>query len=411
MKAKNLRQALNILDPERPLRTEDELQNFFVTRALSPLDDLRLLLQETSGPQKVLFTGHRGSGKSTELAKLTQALYEQFFIIHYSIKSILNLFDLKYIDVVLSLGLELIRETTAKKVKIKKKVLNHVLNFTKEITKETETGIEGQAEIGAELNLYVVKLSSKLGTEDATRTTVRETVSHRLSDLLESIDLLAREVEKNTKQRILVIIEDLDKTDLNTAKELFYEHATSLLAPPVSIIYTFPTALRHDNDFMQVEMSFPNVYILPNLKTRSRNGEKDEAGLARLREILTKRVEVSLFMPEVLTTLAELSSGIPRELIALGRRACLEAMKSNQPRIDANHVEKAARSKRMDYQVLLTTEQLVLLKQVEQTKRVENNEAHRALLHNLSALEYRNDVGIWHDVHPLIKPLLNEGNA
>ncbi len=162
---------------------------------------------------------------------------------------------------------------------------------------------------------------------------------------------------------------------------------------------------------MQVEMSFPNVYILPNLKTRSRNGEKDEAGLARLSEILTKRAEAPLFTPEVLTTLAELSSGIPRELITLARRACLEAMKSNQPRIDENHVEKAARSKRMDYQVLLTTEQFGLLKQVEQTKRVENDEAHRALLHNLSALEYRNDVGIWHDVHPLIKPLLNEGNA
>lgn len=408
MKAQNLRQALNILDPERPLWTEEQLRDYFVARPMSPLEDLSILLQDTTDPQKVLFTGHRGSGKSTELAKLTQGLREQFFIIHYSIKSILNLFDLNYVDVVLSLGLELIREATAQKVKVNEEVLRHILDFTKEITKDVETGVKEQAEVGAELNLYVVKLSSKLGAEDATRTIVREKVQIRLSDLLESIDLLSREIERSTQRRVLAIVEDLDKTDLDTAKELFYGHATSLLAPRVSIIYTFPTALRHDNDFMQVEMNFPNVYILPNLKTQFRGGKSDEEGLARLREILTKRVEEKLFIPEALTTLAELSSGIPRELIALARRACLEARKSNQSVIDEKAVERAARSKRMDYQVLLTAAQLNLLKQVQQTKRVENNEEYRALLHNLSALEYRNDEGVWYDVHPLIEPLLTE---
>lgn len=409
MKAQDLRQALNILNPEAPLHTEEQLEGYFVTRPMSPLEDLSILLQDTTDPQKVLFTGHRGSGKSTELAKLTQGLRGQFFIIRYSIKSILNLFDLDYVDVVLSLGLELIREAIARQVQVNQEVLSHILDFTKEITKEVETGVKEQANVGAELNLYVVKLSSKLGAEDATRTIVREKVQTRLSDLLESVDLLSREIEKNRQQRVLAIVEDLDKTDLDTAKEIFYGHATSLLAPYMSVIYTFPTALRHDNDFMQIEMNFPNVYILPNLKARFRDGKPDEDGLARLRDILTKRVEENLFTPEALTALAELSSGIPRELIALARRACLETRKSKQSCIDEKSVEQAARSKRMDYQVLLTTDQLNLLKQVQQTKRVENDEEHQALLHNLSVLEYRNDIGVWYDVHPLIEPLLTEG--
>jgi len=407
--SKDLRQALNILDPERPLRTEQELRDYFVTRPMSPLEDLSILLQDTTAPQKVLFTGHRGSGKSTELAKLTQELQEQFFIIHYSIKSTLNLFDLNYVDVVLSLGLELIREATAQQVKVKQEVLSHILDFTKEITKEVETGVKEQANVGAELNLYVVKLSSKLGAEDATRTIVREKVQTRLSDLLESVDLLSREVEKNTGRRILVIVEDLDKIDTDTAKELFYGYTTLLLAPSVSVIYSFPTALLRDNNFMQMKLNFSDIYILPNLKTRFRDGEPDEEGLARLRDILTKRVEEKLFTSEALTALAELSSGIPRELITLARRACLEARKSNQSVINEKAVERAARSKRMDYQVLLTTDQLNRLRQVQETKRVENDEEYRSLLHNLSALEYRNDVGVWYDVHPLIEPLLTEG--
>ena len=84
MKATDLRQALNFLDPERPLYAEDQLRDWFVARPASPIDDLAILLQETDDPQKVLFTGHRGSGKTTELAKLSQRLRDRFFIVHYS---------------------------------------------------------------------------------------------------------------------------------------------------------------------------------------------------------------------------------------------------------------------------------------------------------------------------------------
>ena len=207
---------------------------------------------------------------------------------------------------------------------------------------------------------------------------------------------------------MLFIVEDLDKADLDTAKELFYGHGTSLLAPPVCIVYTFPTALRHDNDYMQIRSNFPNPYPLPNLKTHSRDGAPDQVGLAQLCEILTKRVEESVFIPEALTMLAELSGGIPRELIALGRQACLEAMKSAKPVIDREAVEKAALRNRIEYQVLLSMAQIDLLRQVRETKKVDNDEAHRTLLHNLSVLEYRNDVGAWHDVHPIVRPLLGE---
>ena len=237
---------------------------------------------------------------------------------------------------------------------------------------------------------------------------MREKVSHRIGDLLENIDILSREVEKNTGQRVLVIVEDLDKADLKTAKELFYEHARSLSAPEVSIIYTFPTALRHDNDFMQIEMNFPNPSILPNLKVRSRNGEPDKSGLQCLREVFTRRVADTLITPDSLDRLAKLSSGIPRELVALARQACLEALKAEKGCIELGDVDRAARRKRMDYQVLLTTSQLELLKRVRLQKRVENDDDHRALLHNLSVLEYRNEE-VWHDVHPLVEPLLDKG--
>lgn len=407
MKAQTLAQALNIFDPEHPLKTEEELRDYFVERAMSPLQELALLLLNTTRPQRILFTGHRGSGKSTELAKLASLLKDDFFIVNYSVKNVLNLFDLNYVDVILSLAVELFRTATERRVKVKEEVLDHVLDlFTKEITKEVVMEVKGGADVGANLNALVVKLESKIGTEASTRTIVRENAEPRLSDLLESIDLGVREIERRTKKRVLVIVEDLDKTDLARAKDLFYSHAISLNAPRCSVIYTFPTALRHDNDFIQIRQNFAEPCVLPNFRVGHRDGGPDEEGLQQLKDVVTRRAEENLFTPEALGQLAELSGGIPRELMILARRSCLLALEVKKPAIDGEVAERAANRMRLDYEVLLTSRQVDLLREVVESKRVENDEEHRALLHNLSALEYRNDEGIWYDVHPLVRPLL-----
>ena len=408
MTAKTLVQALNIFDPESPLKTDQELQDYFVERAMSPLQELALLLRHTGRPQKILFTGHRGSGKSTELAKLTSLLKDQFFVVDYSVKNVLNLFDVSYVDVLFSLATRLIRAATERQVEVKEELLCHILDFTKEVSKEVVIEKRGEASVGAELNFYVIKLEGKVGKEATTRTLVREKVEPRLSDLLENVDLLSREIERATGRRVLVIVEDLDKADLARARELFCGHAPSLTSPGCCIIYTFPTALRHDNDFIQIRQNFSEPVVLPNFPVSHRDGSPDEAGLACLQKILTRRAEERLFTPGALTGLVGWSGGLARELVILARRACLVAMEAEKPAIDEEVVEQAAARMRIDYEVLLTTEQLDLLRGVRDRKRVENDEKHRALLHNLSALEYRNGEGVWYDVHPIVRPLLEE---
>ena len=253
-------------------------------------------------------------------------------------------------------------------------------------------GTSAQPGVQAELNFLVVKLSSKLGAEAKTREIIREKVSPRLSDLLENIDFVAREVERATKKRLLFIVEDLDKTDLAKSKSLFYDYGSSLLAPKVSIIYTFPIALRHDNAFIQIENYFINSYVLPNIKICHRDGIEHQNGRSCLQDILTLRVANSLFETKALSQLAHYSGGIPRELISLARLACLDALKTKAAIITPAAVDRAILRKRMDYQVLLSQEQLQLLALIHQTKKIDNADPYRQLLHNLSALEYRNDI-------------------
>jgi hypothetical protein len=285
-----------------------------------------------------------------------------------------------------------------------------VLNFTREITKEVIKDKKKGKEGSIELKFLVAKITGKLSTEDTTRMIVRETVKTRITDLLESIRLLATEIWHRTGKRVLVIVEDLDKADLKTAKELFYEHARPLLEPAVSVIYTFPVALRHDNTFMQVQMNFPEVEVLPNIKTEQKDETPYPPGVEMMQEIVRRRVEEDLFAPDALEKLAMLSGGVPRELIALARQAVLEALLKQQAQVDLEAVERAAQRKRRDYDVLLSQKQRQLLGKVHRQKTIDNEEIYRELLHNLSVLEYRN-AQVWHDVHPLARHLIEEGSG
>ena len=55
--------------------------------------------------------------------------------------------------------------------------------------------------------------------------------------------------------------------------------------------------------------------------------------------------------------------------------------------------------------MLLSKDQIQTLHKIHSTKQVDNDEAYRGLLHNLSCLEYWND-DVWYDVHPVVEPLL-----
>jgi len=411
MKAEDLKKALNILNPEHSLRTPEELREFFIERPLSPLKKIGLILRNSDQREKFLFTGHRGSGKTTELNKLRLELEDEFFVIHYSVKNILDLHDLSYVDVILSLALKLVDTLRDKNVQINPKVMQHISNFLRDITlevgEEAAKGFEVGVEGGLDLKLFIAKLFGRFRTEDKTRTSIREKIFPRVSDLIESIEFLSQEIERIRKQKVLIIVEDLDKTDLETTNKLFYEHATQLLSPPLSIIYTFPIALRFDNNFMQIKSNFPNIEVLPNFKIHRRDGSPDPLGTGQMRAILMRRVEERLFAEDALDILVRNSSGIPRELIALGRTACLESMIAEQPIINREAAEKAVRNRRREYQVLLSQEQINLLKKVKESKWLDNDEKNQPLLHNLSALEYHND-DVWYDVHPLVEPLLAE---
>ncbi len=407
-RAKKLKEAINTFDPERALLTPEELGAFFVDRGKGPLEETKILLTESLTPQKILFTGHRGSGKSTELARLAHSLKESFFIVFFSAEEILDLRDINYLDIILTMAMELFRRAAEEGLRLNRKLMEDIHAWFRETFKEVEVTVSKGQGVGAGLKAYFVGLEGKLEREAVTRRLVREKVEPRLSQLLERLNLLIGDVGRKAGKRVLIIVDDLDHADLKVAKELFYEHGAALSQPECHLIYTFPIALRHDNDFIQMREGFTDLLpVLPNFRLRDEEGNPDKGGRRLLRELVLKRAEEALFQEAALEQLVNQSGGLTRQLVRLVRLAALEALMAERDRITADDVEEAVSRVRQDYEVLLDSKQREALRRVRETKRVENDELHRSLLHNLSVLEYRNG-HLWYDVNPIVTPLLEE---
>jgi len=266
MSATSLEDALNLFDPQHSLAV-DELDTYYVARSHAPLEPMKTYLRVNRQPVKILFSGHRGSGKSTELTRLARDLENDFFIVRFSARS-LNLADLHYVNIMLACAAALFREATdkARNAKVPAALWKDILSWlTHEITTETTITAPKSGSISAKINALVFSIEGKYGREATTRTMMRERLFPRVNDLIEQMNTVCKEIEKVTGHRPLVIFEDIDKTDLAHTRDLFFDHATTLSSPACSIIYTFPIPLCYSNQFTKRIGDYSRHFLLPNI--------------------------------------------------------------------------------------------------------------------------------------------------
>ena len=365
-------------------------------------------------PQKFLFTGHRGTGKSTELANFERLFDDDFFVIRYSVEQVLDLFDITYVDVLLSIALEMFKTAHEQNINFDRAELEKIWSFGKDIEIEKDETRTRSAEasislggIGAALG-SLFDVSGRIGSESATRRAVREKVQYHISDLLAGIKMLAESIEKGTGNPVVCVVEDLDKADIKTARTIFYDYGKSIASPEIAIIYTFPAALQHSDDFTQITAYFSDSVNLPNFKVRDQQGKLTE-GMANLKQLLHARIVPELFDEDATERLIEVSGGIPRILLQLAKDAALEADIDEAKQVTITHVRAALKRERRNFQRMLNREQLERLKEIKRDKKIDQTPEYQVLLHNLSVLEYTDGVeeaDVWYDINPLVADLL-----
>ena len=135
MQAQTLNEVIRVFDPRKTLDKED-LDEYYAFRILNKKEDPAITKLKVrifgADAQKILFSGHRGCGKSTELNKLALDLEENhqgLLIVKYNVTDVLNVFDLDYSDILFSLAYELYHKAESTGVKIDQVILNEVEEF------------------------------------------------------------------------------------------------------------------------------------------------------------------------------------------------------------------------------------------------------------------------------------------
>lgn len=433
-----LRLVYNACDPHEAATSEYYL-DCGEARGDSALTDQFLKHLELANDHlKVLFSGHVGCGKSSELVRLRDRLknpgdsHRRYFPILLDVSEYLDDFDASLTDILLAIVTELaqtLRDDLGIDIKDKyfAKQFDEIKGFLGDVEiKEGEVG----------LSWLKVKLQRLKRDPDA-RKKVRDALKPRLSNILEEINIVfakARvEVKKidvpmgqQTYDDIVLILDNLEKintfdeqTDsFKSQREFFLEGYTQLTGLDVHVIYTVPLRLARSIDGPKLRQRYDQLLVLPMIKVIDRDtGQPFETGLECLRKILQRRIADhaigDVFEPDALNVLLKYSGGHVRNLMTFVQNACTY---TDQTPIPIAAAERAVRQSVRTYSTAIQKDHWDKLAQLDLStdKKIDNgDEAFLVMLENLSILEYMNGgsegpfeaAEPWCAVNPVVREL------
>ncbi len=414
--AQDLDHAWLNFEPDIPLKPEEDGRDnpFYVMRPdkKKAVALKKAILRPFYQPQKFFFSGHRGCGKSTEMYRLAAApdVLKSFWPVHFSIRDHADINDVDFKDVLFIIGQQLFEQyqndSERNGRKLDKDLLKELQTWQGTITKHVTTIEKGRVsgEVGAEVGTLFTKLSSAIKLEPKIRAELRQEFEVNISGLIEIINNISTAIYANEKRYPLVLIDDLDKPDLEAARNIFIEKQELMLRPLCTIIYTIFSPLFYHPDIRKLR----NTHFLPNIKLHEAGDREARAsdGYYTCKTMVYRRIakDSNLIVDEALELAVTMSGGVFRELAQIIRGSINS---TDEPPIQKEHVLDAVEEIRRHYWRTLTTEQRQLLRQIRADNQLRDPDEMDVLLQMLAVLEYSNGK-IWCDIHPALHDLLDD---
>lgn len=381
----------------------------------------RLIQSITRVPQDrfetQLFSGHRGSGKTTELQKVRAELERQDFHVSFcGVSDLLDLSDVALPDLMLAIGKQLVDDMQVAGIKADLKKLDDIGGWFSqiEITQERATSIESAFSLEF-LQSKLGNFTSTLKSFGQSKQTLRKVLNESPSILIEKMNALlacfTQDLHKQGKRGLVIIVDQLDRmhrkelaSGTNAHSHLFIDCGPFLSGLKAHMIYTMPISLTLESESRRLQSEFKaGPLILPMVRVRTREGKRDEQGFRAFHELLQRRFDVAkAFDDQAIDLLIQMSGGHPRYLMQLIQTATEFV---DQLPITYQAALMACRDRRnSELARLLSDAYLPELVRVHQEKSLEKSERSSVLLYYQYVLEYINGEP-WYDVHPLIPSL------
>ncbi|MDH3330230.1 MAG: hypothetical protein OEM01_13450 [Desulfobulbaceae bacterium] len=428
--------AKNRLTFNEPLRPDDELSRRLFVDTTSARGDfsLKRLHRELNvdnqgiahtapaAPHKqyILFTGHRGCGKSTELLRTAAFLHhpDRYYVIHLDCLEKLDINNLEYSDVLLALAAALLERLEQEEgIVIDQVFLSRLENWFKERV-EVHTALrdfaaEVKVKAGAKMQTGLPRLgklfgelTNKINIGSSYREELRLVVRNNFTEFAEAFNELILASEEKIRsadkgKRILFTVDGTDRLNQENASQFFVEDVHQLTRINGLFIYCAPIHLL--DQINNLNAGFSQPFRLPMLKVRNRDGEDVPENIAVMRELALRRVPEQFFdEQETLDYLVRYSGGHPRDLLRLLNVAITSA---EEDRIDQAAAEKAVKQVANEYRRFISDSDYTRLVQIDLHPDAPDDftdEQSSELLYNLTLLEYSDY--FWKS-HPLITSL------
>lgn len=431
-RATNITEAYNAVDPEHSLAPGDpRYVDFAPWRGGEHVVNMiaqRVTRAEEAKPAqhlKQLVGGHRGCGKSTELLLLKDRLEkEEHFVVYFDAALEIDMNDADYADILLATmrQLELQVRQSPLKLKLDARRLDELamrlarITIEKEDRDEVESTLETEFRIEPQIPFFAKMMAAVRGfiTSGSTykkqlRVEIQQRTAQFLDDLNDLIDQLQGQLRDRGKNGLVVIIDSLDRIiphalDGNgrrtTHSAIYLDHADHLKAPHCHIVYTVPISISFNENLIKV---YPNRPLtIPMIKVWEENGAICQGGLDSLREVITKRVDITRVFEEEknIDKLCLASGGHVRDLLNLVRYTCDYATEKITPAA----IDRAIHALTREYDRLVKDADLPRLVRVHREKRLPSDPEYALLPYHLIVLEYQNEER-WADIHPAVQAI------
>jgi hypothetical protein len=392
---------------------------------------------------RILFSGHVGGGKSSELEHLRSCLerhessVRRFFPVFLDVIDYLNVLDVTSADILLSIVAE-VAATLKEKAGIELKDSYFLTRF-KEVRSILFSDVElGKINVpiplsGAKADITLIKQASA-----AVREQVREMLNPQMPTLLSEINIIFDEARLALKRLqpaagassftdIVLILDNMERIQRVGGREegeeswrhLFLGYAPQLTGLNAHVIYTVPLTLVRSHGPQLMDVYGVDPFVLPMIKVEERGTHRPyPQGRACLKEILRKRAGVTsldeVFTHQALDWMITYCGGYVRHLMQFVRQACTEV---DGPPIDIKAARKSLNGVTALFATSITPDQWTKLARLERStdQKIDNHDPDcRQMLEMLSAFEYING-GVesdhfssaepWYAVNPIVRQL------
>lgn len=381
---------------------------------------IRLAADNFESQSTHLFSGFRGTGKTTELSRLARELEQRgFTVLHMSARSyhpLTEALSIEELAVLLAAG---IGEACAE-------VLGE-----QQLDDAAREGIWARIKGTIERAFKQTQLSFKLGPMelraalwqgDSAAQSLRKLIGGRHDLLKNFLHEFVTEIALSVRPRqIVILVDELEKYDVPIDRvgsvyrqmaNLFLNSAELLKLPNCHTVYTVPPYLAfiHAGVGAQYEQ---RLYLLPSVKLRGRRPAHDvfAPGVAALRALLSERIDLQrLFGPDCdscVNRLIGASGGSIRDLFSLTRDTIETALRQGLP-VGMPAVEQAI-AYHAAFRPLLK-ESFELLRDIEAQGDLTDIDSNRqdgfaqAMDQHLVLCDWNGE--FWYDTHPMIEPQL-----